>query len=179
MYLLADVPTPVWRGRLKAGRAGTRQTLEIMRGLVRQGRSDVRVRETAVQIVRGAGIPGHDFARELATLFAFVRDRIRFTRDPVGVELLQGARYTLERGAGDCDDKATLLAALLESIGHPAELRFRAIGVRPGSPQFSHVYVVARLGGREIPLDPTYAGTPVGWQYPRPTVMKDLPLWAT
>ena len=150
-----------------------------MRDLVRQGARDPRVRETAVAVVQRARVAGHDFAGELAAVFAFVRDRVRFTRDPVGVELLQGAPYTLTRGAGDCDDKATLLASLLESIGHPAELRFRAIGVRPGSPAFSHVYVVARLQGREIPLDPTYAGTPVGWQFPRPSVMEDFPLWAT
>lgn len=177
VYLLDQQPR-VWRGRLSPGHAGTAQTLRLMRALVREGARDLRIRNTAVGVIRGAGVAAHDFLGELAALYGFVRDRVRFTRDPVGVELLQGAVVTLERGAGDCDDKATLLGALLEAVGHPAELRFRAIGVTPAR-QFQHVYVVARLAGREIALDPTFARTPMGWQLRRPSIVRDFPLWAT
>lgn len=163
--------TRVQRGQLSPGPAGTAQTLAIMRRLAIEGAKDVTVREAAVGIIRRAGVIGHDFAGELRALFNFVRDRIRFTRDPAGAELLQAPRYTLEHGIGDCDDKSTLLVALLRSIGNPAELRFRAIGETPAG--FSHVYPVARYQGRTIALDSTRAGTPLGWEVPRRALTMD------
>jgi len=159
MYLSSGGPS-VRRGRLPPGTAGTRVTLDMMRALARKGGQDVAVRERALAILRAAGVAGHDFAGEVRALFSWVRDRVRFVRDPAGVEWLQAPRYTLERGYGDCDDKATALAAMLLAVGHPAALRLRAVGFRSGT--LSHVYVLAKLAGRWVPLDPTWAGTPFG-----------------
>jgi len=139
-----------------------------MRRLATEGAKDVSVREAAIRIVRQAGVAGHDFAGELTAVFNYVRDRIRFTRDPAGVELLQTPRYTLENGFGDCDDKSTLLVALLRAIGTPATLKFRAVGETAAG--YSHVYPVANYAGREIALDTTRAGTPLGWQLPNPAL---------
>jgi transglutaminase-like putative cysteine protease len=157
------------RGRLPGGDAGTAATLGIMRRLALEGAQDVTVRETAIAIVRGANAAGHDSLAELRALFTFVRDRVRFTSDILGVETLQGPRYTLRVMAGDCDDRATLLVALARSIGLPVDLKFRAVAVdkrRPGS--FSHVYVVGVINGRRIALDPTYSTNGLGWEYPHP-----------
>jgi 3-dehydroquinate dehydratase-2 len=55
--------------------------------------------------------------------------------------------------------------ALVDAI-HGARGRCAAIVFNPGA--FSHVYVVANLKGRRIPLDPTYRENPIGWQYPNP-----------
>lgn len=180
MYLSATPSTKVLRGRLSPGRAGTVQTLRLMEALAERGARDLRVRELAINLARSAGVRPHDFLGEIAAQYQFVRDRVRFTRDPVGIELLQDPSATLGNLAGDCDDKATLLAALLKSIGHPARLSFRVIGLDPREPAtFGHVYVVARMGAHEIALDPTHAGTPLGWQYPGPVSRGDFPLWAT
>ncbi len=179
MYLTgaatSEATTRVSRGPLPSGHAGTRVTLELMRELARRGSTDPEVRELALAIV--ARVPAHQPAAELDALFRYVRDRIRFTNDPVGVELLQDPRTTLRLGAGDCDDRAVLLAALMLSIGICADLRFRVIGVDPLRPrEFSHVYLVARVGGTDVPLDPTFGSTPAGWEHPRPTLTGDFPL---
>jgi transglutaminase-like putative cysteine protease len=162
----------VIRGTLPPGLAGTRATLALMRELGRRGAADPFVRDQALSILRSAGVHAHDFAGEIKALFEFVRDRIRFTRDPVDVETLQIPRRTLEVKAGDCDDKATLLVALLRAVGNPAELRYRVIGT--SSPQFSHVYVVARVSGQLLAMDPTREGTEIGWQYPQPKAVQDF-----
>lgn len=166
----------VSRGTLPAGDAGTARTLDIMRSLARDGAKQVEVREAAISIVREAGARPHDRWGELRALFHWVRDRVRFTADVAGVETLQGPRYTLHSMAGDCDDRATLLVALARSIGIPADLRFRVIAANPRVPRgFSHVYVVARMGGKSVPMDPTYSVNRLGWQHPNPFRVAEVP----
>jgi len=165
----------VRRGRFAPGDAGTYQTLALMRRLAMEGSRRVDVREAAISIVREAGVPPHEPLGELRALYDFVRDRVRFTRDADGIEVLQGPHYTLHILAGDCDDRAILLAALAKAIGIPAEFKFRVIGANPRVPgAFSHVYVVAKLGGREIPMDPTYAENPIGFEHPHPSRVGEL-----
>lgn len=100
-----------------------------------------------------------DYACEAAALHRFVRDGIRYVQDPIDVERIQSPDKTLELAAGDCDDKAILLASLLESMGHQA--RFVAIGFEPGV--FSHVYVETKIGDVWIAAETT---EPVefGWE---------------
>ncbi len=162
---------------IPAGARGTRATLALMARLADDGSRDPLVRQWAIGVLQHARVAPHDHAGELAAIFRAVRDGIRFTRDPDNLETLQTPRRTLQWRAGDCDDFSTLLAAALRSIGTPARLAFRVIGSKPG--RFGHVYVVARLAGRDVPLDGIYRGTPLGWQYPRPAVREDYPLWAT
>jgi len=134
----------------------------------------MEVRDAAIEVVQRAGLRSHDFVAQLAALFRFVRDRITFVRDIYDVETLQGPLKTLTVGAGDCDDRATLLVALARSIGIPAELRFRVAASDPSRPrEFSHVYVVARFGARVFALDPTYPDNPPGYQYPLSTRLAD------
>jgi len=164
-------------GKLPPGDAGIKKTLEIMQQLSRAGALRREVRETAIEIVRGSGTAPHDSLGELAALFAFVRDRVRFTGDIAGVETIQAPHYTLHVMAGDCDDRAVLLVALARSIGLDAKLRFRVIGANPRRPgTFSHVYVVATVRGKDVALDPTYPSSLMGWQHPRPSRIGDFPL---
>lgn len=167
----------VSRGPLPFGDRGVKKTLGLMRRLVHEGSRQVEVREAAIDVVRQAGVRPHDTLGELGALYRFVRDRVHFIGDIAGVETLQGPRYTLHAGAGDCDDRAVLLGALARSIGLPVDLKFRVIGAdrrRPG--RFSHVYAVARLRGREIALDPTYDSSPMGFEYARPSRVMDVPI---
>jgi transglutaminase-like putative cysteine protease len=173
--VIKGLTSTIRRGKLAPGPAGTRQTVAIMRRLARAGARDLAVRTAAISAVKRAGIRPMDYRGELDAIFRFVRDEVRYTRDPVSVEVLQTPVATLKRLAGDCDDKSVLLAAMIESIGHPSQLAFRVIGTRPGG-NYSHVYVVAKLGGRLIPLDPTPAGAKLGWEYPNPTLKGDIRL---
>jgi transglutaminase-like putative cysteine protease len=106
-----------------------------------------------------ADLPQYDRMGEVKALHAFVRDSIRYTNDPAGVELLQTPKATLEIGTGDCDDKSTLLAALLQSIDRPA--RFVAVGFTPAN-QYSHVLVETRNGKGWMPLE-TIKPVAAGW----------------
>src|SRR5262245_34897577 len=106
-----------------------------MSELVREGSKNPAVRAAAVRIIQRANVPARDTRGEIGALFFFVRDAVRFTRDVWDVETLQGADYTLRTLAGDCDDKAVLLAALLRAVGSPAELHFKVIGTDARRPE--------------------------------------------
>lgn len=151
-----------------------KKTLSMMRQLVLQGSKDIEVRDAAIDAVYQFGGRTHDPLSQLRAIYNFVRDRIMFVNDPADVEWLQGPRNTLQVGAGDCDDRAVLLASMLRAIGLNADLKFRVIAANPANPRtFSHVYVVVRMFGKDIPLDPTYASNPFGIA-PRGTRMGDF-----
>lgn len=127
-----------------------------MARLARKGLRDQRIRNLAVQIttagfLNGMGLQQKDFEGEARRIHAFVRDDIRYVRDTDGVELLHDPVTLLQTGAGDCDDKAILLASLLGSIGHPT--RFIAVAFEPDV--YSHVWVQDYLNGAWVDLEPT------------------------
>lgn len=138
------------------GKAGTVATLKIMKELVKAGKTTLPVRNLALSLI--SGLPQKDYFNELKVLHRFVRDNIRYVRDVHGVETVQTPDVTLALRAGDCDDKSVLLAALLESIGHPT--RFVAIGFKPDD--FVHVYVENRVGTAWVPAETTEP-VDVGW----------------
>jgi len=138
------------------GAKGVRATLRLMAALARRYRSDLKIRETAADLVQH--LPQKAWGAQIRALHAFVRDGIRYLKDPNGVELVQTPLVTLEVRHGDCDDKSVLLATLLESIDHPA--RYVAVGFEPG--RFSHVYVETKLGARWHALETT-ADMPAGF----------------
>lgn len=164
------------RKPLPSGDAGTRTTLAWMQRFASEGARDVEVRSAAIQALDAYGAASHDAEAALAAVFKFVRDRIRFVHDPVGVQAVQSPRATLELGAGNCAQRATLLAAMVRAIGIPAALKFRVIAARPGSRAFSHVFVVATLNGRAVALDPTYQRNRVGDEYMNRTRVGDYRL---
>lgn len=146
---LAATPIRATLEALPEGVEGVRATLNLMARLARAGKKSLPVRLAAQQLTNH--LPQKDWLAEVAELHRFVRDRIRYVRDVRGVETVQAPERTLQLKSGDCDDKATLLAALLESIGHPA--RFHAIGFRRG--HFSHVFPETRIGRRWLALETT------------------------
>ena len=155
------------------GRGGTRRTLSVMRSLVERGKRDPRLVHLARRIVQGA--PERDVVAELSALSDYVRQKVRFTRDPVGVETLSDAAGVLQNRAGDCDDHVVLLATLAECVGH--RVRFKVGG--PHADRYQHVWLEAsdRRGGW-LPLDPINRTANVGWEAPFPVTetLGDLPM---
>lgn len=147
---------------LPPGDAGTRATLQIMRQLVRQYKKTLPIRQLALSIIDR--VRGHkNFAAQVKAVHKYVRNNIRYVRDVNGVETLATPIKTLEYRAGDCDDQATLIATLLESIGHPT--RFVAIKLKPlGS--FVHVYTETKIGRNWVPVETTEKW-PVGMHPPK------------
>jgi transglutaminase-like putative cysteine protease len=132
---------------LPRGAAGIRETLNRMRELVRRYKKDLRIRHQALTIVDG--LPPKAWGREARALQKWVQQNIRYVRDVRGVETVYSPARMLEIRQGDCDDQSVLLAAMLESIGHPT--RFVAVGFSPFS--FSHVYLESRIGHHWVPLE--------------------------
>jgi transglutaminase-like putative cysteine protease len=149
------------------GRAGTDATLRLMRAAVRRGRVDPEIRSTALHLTLLQ--PERDCYAEIGTLFAWVRDNIRYVGDVLGVETLAEARQTLRARAGDCDDQCVLLASLIESIGYAT--RFIVAAYTQGD-LYEHVFLGVDCGdGALLALDPTEAQG-VGWEPPEPLIRK-------
>lgn len=151
------------------GVPGVKTTLKLMQTLVRNYKKSPKIRQAALDILASAGLEQKDYSGEVKALFDFVRDRIRYVRDIRNVETINTPDSILDNAAGDCDDKALLLAAMLESVGHPTG--FRAVGFRPGA--FSHVLALTRIGPKWVPLDATEPAQ-MGWQPSRAVSVLDV-----
>lgn len=163
MHLIPQRPT--FLGELPPGEGGTKATLQLMSRIVRRYKRSPEVRESALSLI--SDLLQKDRRGEVNAVFTFVRDHIRYVRDIRGLETVQTPPVTLDLAAGDCDDKSTLLAAMLESIGFAT--RFVAVGhSSPNS--YSHVYVEVLMGSTWVPLDATMPH-PVGWA-PRPPMAR-------
>jgi transglutaminase-like putative cysteine protease len=138
------------------GTAGSIATMRAMRAMVRDAVRDPsqRVRETALQILRGV----NTFSDQARAIQQWVQGNIEYRRDPPDVELVQTPQVTLQLKAGDCDDQATLTAALLQATGHPAQ--FIAIGIN-GQP-LSHVLTQTLIGTKWVSVE-TIERRALGW----------------
>ena len=155
--------------RIPGGYGGTLKTVEHITRLIRQGAKDFHVRQTAIDILLRREVRPKDYLGEIKALFEWVQQNVRYTRDTFRLEVLHSARRMLELRAGDCDDMAILLGAMLESIGHPVRLVLS--GPNPLKQDlFTHIYVEVFHKRRWIPLDATMPH-PMGWA-PRTLVKK-------
>lgn len=154
--------TPATLLGLPEGADGTRETLKLMRDLVRAGKIDPTLREYASNIVRHC--PPKDDTCEVESLWRWVLTNIRYLKDIAGVETVHPPWKVLEQRYGDCDDSCTLLATFLETIGY--KTRFVALGYEFG--QFVHVIIEVRWSASPTgwkALDPT-EDRPFGWRPP-------------
>ena len=169
-------PVPYRLGTIPSGEEGVAATLQLMVGIVRQYRAHPLVRVTAQRLV--GDCPSRDALCQVKALHAWVRDNVKYLSDVRDVETLQTPDYTLQVMSGDCDDSATLLLSMLESIGK--QTRLCAIGVRGGG--FSHVSGQVLLGTKWVNLEtivprlkdawsiyPAGYPTPIGWFPPDAT----------
>jgi len=155
------------------GDEGARQTLRLMRKIVRQALKDPTVLERAVQVITQA--TPHDQLGELRAIRSFLTKNVRYVNDPESFELLRQPDYQLDRIAaggmaeGDCDDVAILGATLALAIGRPA--RFVAVGFGGEDEPFSHVWAETLVDGFWRELDTT---RPIGATALRPTRRMEL-----
>jgi transglutaminase-like putative cysteine protease len=140
-----------------------RRTMMQMARNVRASLLDPAVVEPARAIVHG--VAPRDCVAQAREIRRWVDKRFRFVRDPLGVELLETPAFHLARirdygfVQGDCDDAATITAALGMAIGIPASLH--AVAFAPGA-GFSHVFTMLHPpGAAPVEMDVTHvAGTP-------------------
>lgn len=171
---LGELPLSI-NGELAAGSKGNIQTLELMRRVARENRDHPLVRDVSLQIINHAGTVDHHFLTEAQVIGAWAQDKVKYVRDPAGVEQLQDPKLMLreiaENGVafGDCDDISLLIATMLLTIG--AMPYFRAVKYRHRLGPFNHVYVVLYdrnfLGKKErLVLDGIVKHKPIGFEMP-------------
>ena len=106
-----------------------------------KGIQDPKIQQLASRIMEEYNVPSRDWEAESRAVFDWVRNNIRYTRDPEGLELFRKPIRTVQLGMADCDDMSILIAALLGTIGHT--LLLRVIGVTSNEPE--HIYPVDLL----------------------------------
>jgi hypothetical protein len=147
---------PLYRVPLAGGDSGVAQTIDQMRSLVNEAITDPSILRTAKDIIRS--VPAFDDYSEAQALYNWVRQNIRFTKDPVDKETLYPPSEMLQIRSGDCDDISMLLGTLLMAIGYPARL----MTVAANGDDFSHVYVEGQINGQWIPMDPARSDSQFG-----------------
>lgn len=135
-----------WRFPLSYhGDIGSFQTLQDMRSSVASAIRDKQVVQLAHWIIRNTR--ARDYAAQAFAIRDWMKDAFRFVSDPVQVELVRSPIFMVRQFlkqhyiTGDCDEAATLGAALGKSVGIPAS--FVVIGFRKGG-NFAHVYTVLK-----------------------------------
>lgn len=134
-----------------------RKMAELARATIHDPRFRMRVLNAAL-----ANAAPRDEAGQAAALLDWVRARIAYVKDPVGVEWPQSPSVALRVGAGDCDDLSTCYAAAVMAIGIPA--RFVAATGKANDPEWRHVWTEILLDGRWVPVDASHPTAPIGWQ---------------
>ena len=101
--------------------------------------------------------------RGLKELFDFVDQNFEYSEDPDFNQWVQTPSYLWYTKKGDCKSYTVFISSVLSNMGMPHLIRY----VSYGGPKYTHVFPVAILGGREIPLDVVWkkqSGGPFGRQ---------------
>ncbi len=134
--------TAPFRTSIPLGDAGTFDTLKMMAKIADFYAATPIVRDLATSIVRD--LNPRDYTGHAEAIRQWAADHIVFLRDPRGTELLHTPRWILREIARhgvarvDCDDAATMTAALGKSIGLKA--RFVVVGFQNKRAPFAHVW---------------------------------------
>lgn len=135
------------------GRAAIERTLQKMERLVRKYRKTPEIIWTARKVLNAYGVPKNEDRREAEALYDFLLKHVRYTKDPVEVELVQDPRLTLAWRSGDCDDICVLAASLFQSVGLPT--RF-VLHQYPENDIPGHVLLAVQTKDGWLPFDVVY-----------------------
>lgn len=152
------------------------ETARRIADMAAEGAKDVRVAHLARSLVRNLVDENADpflaVLSEVQAVHNFAFQKLRYTRDPHGVELVyspQAVAAAIEqqgRWAEDCDSYAAFVAALLLALGR--RVRITIASFVEGNPyNFSHVFAEVWLPastriafpGRWVVVDPSIGGT--------------------
>lgn len=141
--------------------------MEKMAELAYEFMIDPEIRKLATKIVRN--VKPKDYEGEVKAIYWWVKNNIRYTKDPYGREGLQTPRFTLKTRAGDCDDMATLICALAGALGHRCKLR--AVSTYPPNNNviiWNHIYAMVQPAKSQkwIAMDTTVEWAYPGWEPP-------------
>jgi len=127
------------------GLGGNIQTIKFMKGTARVRANDPLIRKLALNILDYYGVASNYFIDESMAVGDYVKNKVRYVRDPLDVEYLADPIDLVKQiqggtAQGDCDDMALLTATLLLSIGH--QPYFRAVRYDDQGGPYNHIYVI-------------------------------------
>lgn len=150
------------------------ERMKFLRKSAEQRAMDPRLRDLAARIL--LSVEQRQYERQAAAILQWVQQHIRYLNEPN--EILQDPLVTLQKGYGDCDDMALLLACLYEAVRLPWRFvlsgRLKGASTRwvEGTPFPSgmvpgHIYVVVGWPPFRPTTwrfaEPTVKGRPLGW----------------
>lgn len=139
--------------RLTPTRSISNPTLgDVTRAMVEfahKGKQDLEVRRLCEIVCED--LAQGDYAGECLAIYYWVCQNIRYMRDIHDVEFVKEPARVLETRSGDCDDMATLLAAMLMAMGNRCDFVLASFN---GAAVPSHVYVRVYSPKGPIVLDP-------------------------
>lgn len=141
----------------------TRDTAKILIYLAEEAISAPPILYKAREITRQLA-PNDHLSEALACLY-WVREHVRFARDPDGIELVIGPvellRLIEQYGSWseDCDGQNALLYSLLRALGHWPRFSFVSF---TGAEKIDHVFTEDLLFGKYVILDPILKDFQVG-----------------
>lgn len=142
------------RRTIPHGARGIEATVAVMAQEARAGARDPLLADLSARIVQHSRTPSES-ARAIR---AWIAGHTRFLPDPPDLELIRSPRLlALEiarsgLGEGDCDDVATLAAALGLAAGLPTG--FALYGFAPGR-EYEHVFTVFHTEDGAVEIDTT------------------------
>lgn len=168
---LGNIPK-IKEGELASGEKGNHQTIKLMQKIARQRSGDPTIRKFALNILSFYQVPSQDYAKEALAIGDYVKEKVRYVRDPDGIEYLQDPVDMIKQMAkgeaqGDCDDMSLLIATLLLAIGHRPF--FRTVRYNNHFGHYNHIYVVVYeknvgTAPMRIVLDAIIKREPIGFE---------------
>ena len=165
---------PITYSSLGFGALITDNTVIKMQQIIRESAKNIDVRNTAANIISACA--PKDYFCEANSIYNWVKDNSRYTRDIEGTELIFSPLVALDEIAngniffGDCDDLTVLALSLLKSVGFRTALRTASY---IPSRQFHHVYGLVMIKGVWTPIEMIKKEAPIGWEAPSATAIKD------
>lgn len=146
------------------------RTVNKMKDIIISSSKNSYVREWVKKIVSRVKV--NEKKAEASAIFDFVRDNVRYTKDPLGFEYVQTPPVLLEdirlyqegrgdRPVGDCDDMCVLSLSLLKAIGF--NVAIKVVSFTP-SKKFGHVYGLVQVGYEWVPIDCVRPDQDMGWE---------------
>lgn len=130
--------------------------------LLKKGGNTSDIIEAVLDTVGEVREQTKDFSRQfqpdvpgLKKLWWWVKSEIHYNEDPLGVQWVREPARLYHDREGDCKSFTVFIVSVLENLKVPYLIRFVNTD-RPGKKVVNHVYPVALLNGREVPIDAVY-----------------------
>lgn len=126
-------------------------TLDIVQAIIAADKkADQYIDQKAVKCLLG-----ENKYETLNNVWRFVKNNLTYRADRPGYEVVKSPGALFDKGRGDCKSYSIATAAILRALGFTG-IRYRFVSYKKGD--YTHVYVVCKLSGKDVILDAVYTG---------------------